>query len=108
MRPSEDIGALAADHVRRGKFQGNPILTKRLFSLLNIGAGDESDLASYLLFDGPFCRRLIEMGRADAEARRDELLDFFGRASDDGGGVQSADGDSGIWDRRSMNIPFGT
>jgi len=108
VRPSEDIGKLAAEHVRRGKFQGNPLLTKRLFSLLDIGAGEESDLASYLLFDGPFCRRLIEMGRADAQARRDELLDFFGRASDDGGGAQASEGDSGLWDRRSINIPFGT
>ena len=108
VRPSEDIGRLAAEHVRRGKFQGNPLLTKRLFSILDIGAGEESDLASYLLFDGPFCRRLIEMGRADAQARRDELLDFFGRASDDGSGAQANDGDSGLWDRKSLGIPLGT
>jgi NTE family protein len=108
VRPSEDIGKLAAEHVRRGKFQGNPLLTKRLFSLLDIGAGDEADLASYLLFDGPFCRRLIEMGRADAQARRDELLEFFGRAADDGGGPHASEGDSGLWDRRSLSIPIGT
>ncbi len=107
VRPSEDIGRLAAEHVRKGKFQGNPLLTKRFFSLLDIGAGDEADLASYLLFDGPFCRQLIEMGRADAQARRDELLDFFGRASDDGGGPEASD-DSGLWDRKSIGIPFGT
>ena len=46
----------------------------------------EADLASYLLFDGPFCRRLIEMGRADAQARRDELLAFFRDDSEEGGG----------------------
>lgn len=28
------------------------------------------DLASYLLFDGTFAKKLIELGRADAEARR--------------------------------------
>ncbi|HQY60775.1 MAG: patatin-like phospholipase family protein [Myxococcales bacterium] len=111
VRPSEDIGKLAAVHVRKGKFQGNPLLTKRLFSLLDIGGGDEADLASYLLFDGPFCRQLIEMGRADAQARRDELLEFFGRASDDGGGTHAPDGgggDSGLWDRKSLGIPLGT
>jgi NTE family protein len=29
------------------------------------------------LFDGVFARRLIEMGRADARARREELVAFF-------------------------------
>jgi NTE family protein len=99
---------MAAEHVRKGKFQGNPLLTKRLFSLLDVGAGDESDLASYLLFDGPFCRRLIEMGRADAQARRDELLDFFGRAADDAPGNPTNEGESGLWDKRALGIPFGT
>ncbi len=51
--------------------------------------GDEADLASYLLFDGAFCRQLIEMGRADAQARRDELLAFFGDAATTGGGATS-------------------
>jgi NTE family protein len=77
VRPSEDIGRLANDHLKRGRLRGDPILTKRLFGLLDLGVESEADLASYLLFDGPFCRRLIEMGRADAQARRDELLEFF-------------------------------
>ena len=67
--------------------------------------GDEADLASYLLFDGDFCRQLIEMGRADAEARRDELLDFFGSASDDPGPMSEG---SGSWGRSSVAIPIGT
>ena len=50
------------------------MLTRRLFNLLDLGVDGEADLASYLLFDGPFCRRLIEMGRSDAQARRDELV----------------------------------
>lgn len=77
VRPSEDIGRLANDHLKRGRLRGDPILTKRLFSLLDLGVDNEADLASYLLFDGPFCRRLIEMGRADAQARKDDLMDFF-------------------------------
>jgi NTE family protein len=51
--------------------------------LLDFGLGEEADLASYLLFDGGFARELIEMGRADAKARRDELLAFFGDPADD-------------------------
>jgi NTE family protein len=88
VRPSEDIGRLANDHLKRGRLRGDPILTKRLFNLLDLGVQSEADLASYLLFDGPFCRRLIEMGRADAAARRDELIQFFRDAVDQGGGAQ--------------------
>ena len=77
VRPSEDIGALANDHLKRGRLRGGPVLTKRLFGLLDFGVEGEADLASYLLFDGPFCRRLIEMGRADAQARKDDLIAFF-------------------------------
>jgi NTE family protein len=107
IRPSQDIGRLASEHVSKGRYRGNPIVTKQLFHLLDFGVGDESDLASYLLFDGTFCRQLIEMGRADAQARRDELLAFFGDAeADTGGGGETTD--SGYWDRRSANIPFGT
>ena len=41
-----------------------------------------TELASYLLFDGAFCRRLIEVGRADVAARRDEIREFLaGRGS---------------------------
>jgi NTE family protein len=81
VRPSEDIGRLANEHLKRGRLRGDPILTRRLFGLLDLGVENEADLASYLLFDGPFCRRLIEMGRADAAARRDDLLDFFREAA---------------------------
>lgn len=107
LRPTEDMGKLASDHVRRGKLIGNPFLTKRLLNALDIGVGDEADLASYLLFDGHYCRQLIEMGRADAHAHRDEILDFFGDADDDGGGVLESE-DSGVWDKPSLTLPIGT
>ncbi len=83
VRPSEDLGRLAAAHVRRGKFLGNPMFVKQILNLLDVGAGDESDLASYLLFDGTFCRTLIELGRSDAHARRHEILAFFEDAESD-------------------------
>ncbi len=34
---------------------------------------NEADLLSYLLFDGTFAGQLIEVGRADARARHEEL-----------------------------------
>lgn len=109
IRPSEDLGRLASEHVRRGKFIGNPFFTKRLFEMLDIGVGAEADLASYLLFDGHYCRQLIEMGRADAHARRDEILAFFGEAGDDDGGTFDPDADSGVWDKpASLTLPIGT
>ncbi len=37
----------------------------------------ESDLASYLLFDGGWAETLIALGRRDANARRDEIREFF-------------------------------
>lgn len=107
IHPSEALGRLASAHVRRGKFLGNPLLTKRIFTLLDAGVGDEADLASYLLFDGNFCRELIELGRADAHARRHEMLAFFGDASDDSGSDLDGE-DSGVWDRQSLTLPIGT
>jgi NTE family protein len=95
VRPSVDIGHLASEHVRRGRFRGDPFVTKRLLTLLDLGGGSEADLASYLLFDGAFCRQLIEMGRSDAKARRDELMEFFGDPSEDGGEDESRDSISG-------------
>ena len=79
IRPSEDLGRLAADVVRDdpdlefGAFLG----MLRRFS----GAGDtarEADLLSYLLFDATYARRLIEIGYRDAEARIEEFVRFFG------------------------------
>lgn len=93
VRPSEDIGKLAAAHLRSGTLKG-AALTRRLLSLIDIGESKESDLASYLLFDGSFARKLIELGRADAEARRHEIAEFFGSAAEDGPPQRA---DSGEW-----------
>jgi NTE family protein len=106
VRPSEDIGRLANDHLKRGRLRGDPILTKRLFNVLDLGVESEADLASYLLFDGPFCRKLIEMGRADAQARRDEMVEFFRQVRDDNGGTPDEPDETGRFDRELL--PFGS
>lgn len=83
VRPSQDIGKLAADHVKGGKIRGGSLLARKVMSLLDVGEASEADLASYLLFDGSFAKRLIDLGRADAEARKHDIASFFGSASDD-------------------------
>jgi len=45
------------------------------------GSGDDARgaaLASYLLFEAPYTRELMALGRADTFARRDEVMAFFG------------------------------
>jgi NTE family protein len=94
VRPSEDIGRLAASFVRSGALRHGGGLTRRLLSILDVGEATEADLASYLLFDGAFAKKLIDLGRADAEARRHEIAEFFGSASDDSAPRSS---ESGEW-----------
>jgi len=78
IRPSEDLGRMAAEVVRNdpklelGAFLG---LLRR-----STGAGStakEADLLSYLLFDAAYARPLADLGYRDAEARQDELAAFF-------------------------------
>ncbi len=83
VRPTEPIGQIAAEHIHKGRLRGGPVVTRRILKLLDAGVADDADLASYLLFDGGFARRLIDLGRSDAHARRAELLDFLGAAEDD-------------------------
>jgi NTE family protein len=79
VRASEDIGVLAADYVR------SPGFAKRVRGILGrvmrrLAEGEsEADFLSYVLFDGTFAGRLIEIGRSDARARHEELVTFFAK-----------------------------
>ncbi len=46
----------------------------------------EADMLSYVLFDGPFSKMLIEMGWSDAKARHEELAAFFAKRLEGGPG----------------------
>ncbi|MDP9035709.1 MAG: patatin-like phospholipase family protein [Myxococcota bacterium] len=77
IRASQDIGVLAGEYVRSAEFASR---AKGLVgrAMRRIAEGDsEADFLSYVLFDGPFAGRLIEIGRSDARARHDELVQFF-------------------------------
>jgi NTE family protein len=77
LRPSVDIGQVASDYLASNRVRFGKSLGRAFISLLDVGAGADADLASYLLFDGGFAQTLIEMGRRDAHARRAEIEAFF-------------------------------
>jgi NTE family protein len=77
LRPSKDLGRLAADEYR--KFPG---VLRHL--LRGIGAtGDAGwDLLSYLAFQPGYVCKLIELGYEDTHARRGEIEAFFEAPAD--------------------------
>ncbi|MEM8608000.1 MAG: patatin-like phospholipase family protein [Myxococcota bacterium] len=77
LRPSVDIGKVASDYLASNRVRFGKSLGRAFLSLLDVGAGADADLASYLLFDGGFAQTLIEMGRRDAHARRAEIEAFL-------------------------------
>jgi NTE family protein len=76
MHPSEPIERIAGRHV-----QDLPPAVRFLLRAVGAMNRNGSNLASYLLFEAPFCRALIDLGYHDTMARRDEMLAFLGHAA---------------------------
>lgn len=76
LRPSEDLGRLAAEcHARSGNARSMGVMASLLTRLARQGVPeDEADLLSYLYFDGCYTAQLVELGREDARRQHDELL----------------------------------
>jgi NTE family protein len=79
VRASADIGHISAEYVREPAFaQRNRGVLGRLMRRMAEAEGSaQADLLSYLLFDGEYARRLIELGRHDARRQHEELCAFF-------------------------------
>jgi NTE family protein len=77
IRPSVNLGLIAADYLRGRRARwARWSAAGALERLLDTGERG-SDLASYLLFDGPFCRELFELGRRDALDKSEALAHFL-------------------------------
>jgi NTE family protein len=73
--PSVSLESYSREHIRhlpgalRRAFGGGRAPSKI--------SGSSAGLASYLLFDGDFCRELIALGRRDAQVRMEEIKHFL-------------------------------
>ena len=77
LRPSQDLGRLAAD-----QYEKFPAMLRHL--LRGIGATGDSgwDLLSYVAFQPGYVGKLIDLGYRDTHARRAEIEAFFTLSSD--------------------------
>jgi NTE family protein len=79
VRPSVDLGAIAGDVARAGRFkgQGGGPGIRLLRRLASARGSSEADLLSYILFDGEYAGELVRIGYQDAKARHHDLANFL-------------------------------
>jgi NTE family protein len=79
IRPSADLAILAGQILQGmgGERARSPLIRLAARNLTEGRRTPESDLLSYLLFDGEFLAPLAELGLRDARAREQDLVDFF-------------------------------
>ena len=79
LRPSEDLGVIASEAMRRGvRSHGvRSWLSQNIARYAARGAIGEADLLSYLFFDKAYTEPLIELGRQDAKRAEKELVRLF-------------------------------
>lgn len=70
--PSEDLAEIAAS-----MFHTLPHSFRWGLKLLGMNKGGNRKFVSYLMFNKPFCRRLIDLGYKDAMDRQSEIMEFL-------------------------------
>ncbi len=72
LRPSQDLGKLAADEYDRF-----PAMLRYLLKGIGATGHAGEDLLSYLAFEPIYLKRVMDLGYVDTMTRRDELQEFF-------------------------------
>ncbi len=70
--PSVEISEIAQQYAR-----SLPITMRCLYRMIGAMNKNGSTLLSYVLFEAPFCRALIQLGRDDAMQQKDKLMAFI-------------------------------
>jgi NTE family protein len=84
VRPSRDLAELARPHLEaraKQKQVDHALPTRLLHRLTGSNLFTQAELGSYLLFDAPYAKELIELAMHDAHARREQLIEFFDPSS---------------------------
>lgn len=79
LRPSRDLGELASEFASEvpEDFWGSRLMAAICSNAAERTGYGESDLLSYLLFDGGYTGQLLDLGYQDAAEMHDELVEFF-------------------------------
>lgn len=72
INPSQNFSRLASEH-----FLSLPMAVRFILRMTGIRQHSDSSLASYLLFEQRYTRRLIELGYEDANSQMDSILQFL-------------------------------
>jgi NTE family protein len=78
INPSRDLGTIAAESQRESRNTGKGLVSSLITRTASMGTPyDEADFLSYVYFDNSYTQRLIELGREDARADHDAILELL-------------------------------